>query len=260
MVNAKTQQLNGGNVTPLMDRKKYMKEVYPKYWITAREKIYGFSEYDKNLCRFISERVPAGEKLLEVAIGTGYPIAEFLQKAGYSICGIDISEELIQKCRQLNPNIKCMIGDVENLPYRDSSFGCTYCFHSTWYFPNLAKAIDEMLRVTRSPGVIIFDIQNLNEKKTEAAHRKRLAASRITGKMIRYGKNMAKIILRRGTPVWHSIVYEVPTYPESLYEHFRQIEISDFQVMVRRDDHTLQLRNEKRSFRDYDRLVFVVNK
>jgi len=243
-----------------MDRKQYMKEVYPKYWMTAREEIYGFGEYDKNLCRYLLERIPAGENVLEVAVGTGYPIADFPYKAGCSIYGIDISWDLIEKCRQINPNIKCMVGDVENLPYPDSSFGCTYCFHSTWYFPNLPKAIDEMLRVNRSPGLVMFDIQNLNAKKIAAGHRKRLAGSGIIGKMITYGKNMAKIILRRGTPVWNSIVFEVPTYPETLYKHFEQIGVLRFQVMIWRDDRTLELRDEKSAFEDYDRLVFIVNK
>ena len=32
-----------------MDRKTYMKNIYSKYWIYAREREYGFLEYDKNL-------------------------------------------------------------------------------------------------------------------------------------------------------------------------------------------------------------------
>jgi len=74
-----------------MDRKQYMKEVYPKYWMTAREEIYGFGEYDKNLCRYLLDRIPTGEKVLEVAIGAGYPIAEFLRGASYPVYGLDIS-------------------------------------------------------------------------------------------------------------------------------------------------------------------------
>jgi len=237
-----------------------MKEIYPKYWITAREKIYGFSEYDKNVCRYLHDRVPSGEKLLEVAVGTGYPIADFLQKAGYSLYGIDISSALIQKCRQINPDINCVIGDVEHLPYPDGYFSCSYCFHSTWYFPNLARAIDEMLRVTRSSGLVVFDTQNRNAKNIDAAYRRRLAATRTAGKVIRYGKNVAKIILRHGTPQWHSVVYEVPTYPETLYKHLEHSGFADFQVMVARDDHSLELRDERKPLSEFDRLIFVINK
>jgi len=65
---------------------------------------------------------------------------------------IDIAPTLIDKCKQLNPDIKCKVGDAEDLEYPDNYFHLTYCFHSTWYFPRLNKAIDEMLRVTRSGG------------------------------------------------------------------------------------------------------------
>lgn len=247
-----------------MDRKTYMKDTYSKYWITAREKIYGFSKYDRNLCNYICEHTPKGGRLLEVAIGTGYPFGDFFQKAGYSVYGIDISPGLIEKCRELNPNINCRVGDAERLDYSNSYFDCTYCFHSTWYFPNLNKAIDEMLRVTHPAGLVIFDIQNRNNKKIGRAYHKKLSEHIGIRRIIRhaknYAKNIAKIILRRGTPVWHLIVYEVPTYPENLYEHFKQIGISDFQVMVRKADDTLELKGQKGSFEEYNRLVFVVRK
>ena len=243
-----------------MNRKQYMKKVYPKYWMTARENIYGFSQYDKNLCRYLLDRIPTGEKVLEVAIGTGYPIAEFLQAARYSVYGLDISADLVERCRQRNPEIACMVGDVEDLPYRNCSFACTYSFHSSWYFPNVTRAIEEMLRVTRPSGVVLFDIQNRNAKDIDAAYRRRLAANRAAGKVIRYGKNMAKIILRRGTPLWHPVVYEVPTYPETLYRHLDQIGVSDYHVMIAGKDHRLEPRDERTSFSEFARLIFVITR
>ena len=241
-------------------RKSYMRRIYSKYWITARENIYGFGEYDKSLCNYITERVPAGEKLFEVAIGTGYPIADFLRKAGYLVYGIDISSELLRKCQTINSNINCTIGDAEDLPCPGSVFGCTYCFHSTWYFPNLNRVIDEMMRVTRSPGLVIFDIQNRNAEKIAAAYHAKLAESTSTRKMMTYAKNIVKVMLHHGTPVWNPIVYEVPTFPESLYGHFDQIGITGFQVMARSNGGTLDLRAGKKPFKEDDRLIFVIEK
>ncbi|MBM5804854.1 MAG: class I SAM-dependent methyltransferase [Candidatus Verstraetearchaeota archaeon] len=171
-----------------MDRKTFMKDVYSKYWIKER-KAMGFIQYDRNLCNYICKNVPTGSKLLEVAIGTGYPIADFLQKTGYEIYGVDISSDLIEECGRLNPNIKCEVGDAENLYYTDNSFDCVYCFHSTWYFPNLNVVIDEMLRVARSGGVVIFDIENLNNKKIAEGYRKRVLESAGARRAIRVVKN-----------------------------------------------------------------------
>ena len=244
-----------------MDRKTYIRDVYSKYWITAREKIYGFLEYDKNLCKYICEQVPSGGKLLEVAIGTGYPFADFFQKAGYSVYGMDISPDLIEKCRQLNPNINCKVGDAEDLDYPDDYFDCTYCFHSTWYFPNLNKSIDEMLRVTRPDGLIMFDIQNRNNREIDSAYRKRLSQRTGTVRMIRYAKELvAWIILRRRAPIWNLVVAEVPTYPESIYAHLKENHAPNFQVMIRHDDEAIETINEVSSFEYFARLVFTIIK
>ncbi|MBI4283592.1 MAG: class I SAM-dependent methyltransferase [Chloroflexi bacterium] len=244
-----------------INRKRYIKDVYVKYWITAREKIYGFLEYDKSLCRYICEHVPNGGKLLEVAIGTGYPFADFFQKAGYSVSGIDISPDLIEKCRQLNPNIKCQVGDAEKLDYTDDYFDVTYCFHSTWYFPNLNQVIDEMLRVTRPGGIVIFDIENLNNEEIDRAYRKRLSDSTGVVRMVRYAKEVvAWLILGRRTPIWNLPVYEVPTYPESVYGHLEKSRIANFQVMVRHEDESIETRDGISSFEDFARLVFTITK
>lgn len=244
-----------------MDRKRYMRDVYSKYWPTIREKTYGFLEYDRNLCKYICERVPNGDTLLEAAIGTGYPIADFLQKAGYSVYGIDISPDLIEKCRQLNPNINCKVGDAEDLDHPDDYFDCTYCFHSTWYFPNLNKAIDEMLRVTRPGGLVMFDIQNRNNKKMDSNYRRRLFRTTGMGRIIRYASNIATIMLRRKQiPIWSSVISEIPTYPENIYEHLKESVISDFQIMVRNEDGSIEARNELGSFEDFARLVFAITK
>ena len=45
-----------------MDRKAYMKNIYSKYWIVAREQKYGFLEYDKNLCHYICKNVSKKKK------------------------------------------------------------------------------------------------------------------------------------------------------------------------------------------------------
>lgn len=242
-----------------MNRKIYMRDVYSKYWATAREQIYGFLEYDKNLCNYICSHVPKPGKLLEVAIGTGYPFGDFFQKAGYSVYGIDISLDLIKRCQVLNSNIICKVGDAEKLDFPDGYFDCTYCFHSTWYIPNLNKAIAEMLRVTRAGGLVIFDIQNLNNNEINYNYCKRLHQKRGLGKIIRYTKNILKLILHKGMPIWDSIVYEVPTRPEGIYKHLEGIGISKYQIMVKTTEETIETRKEPGSLKEFARLIFSIN-
>lgn len=243
-----------------MDRKSYMREVYSKYWITARERIYGFLKYDKNLCSYICTHAPIGGRVLEVAIGTGYPFAEFLQKIGYSVYGIDISPELIEKCKKLYPNINCKVGDAENLEFPDNYFDAAYCFHSTWYFPDLNKAVDEMIRVTHPGGLVIFDIQNRNNQEINNAYQRNLAETKGVNRIKVYIKNVIKLVLRRGVPNWYFIVHEVPTYPESVCEHLKKRQLSNFQIMVTKEDGSIELTTEVDSFKDFKRLIFSVKK
>ena len=148
--------------------KKYMTNTYSKFWVKQVLK-YGYSDYHKAVISIIDTKeekiVPESQKILECCIGTGYPTAIELAKKGYELYGVDIALALIRKCKEntenVNVNIKCVVGDAESLPYKNSAFNLTYCLQSTWYFTDIGKAIEELFRVTKSGGKIIFDIQNL---------------------------------------------------------------------------------------------------
>jgi ubiquinone/menaquinone biosynthesis C-methylase UbiE len=239
-----------------MDRKHFMREVYSQYWARARETKYGFMDYDHRLCDMISNEAPEGGKLLEVAIGTGYPIADALQKSGFEIHGIDISPALIEKCHETNPAIHAKVGDAENLDYADGEFDAVYCFHSTWYFPDLTRVIDEMIRVTRPGGFVVFDIQNRANEAIAAEYDRQRALVRpgLAPRLNLHARNLAKVVLRRGNPNWHGLVYEVPTDPKAIQQHLGDRE---FRVL---DRELNQLSDENGGFSEYPRLVFVIGK
>ena len=65
-----------------MDRKEYMKNIYSKYWIYAREKKYGFLEYDKNLCNYISKNVSKKKILLMLQLVQVFLLEIFFKKKG----------------------------------------------------------------------------------------------------------------------------------------------------------------------------------
>lgn len=235
-----------------------MRDVYANYWLDARDKKYGFMQYDRALCELIGESADPPGPLLEVAIGTGYPIADFLQKAGYEIHGIDISPALIERCKELNPAIDAKVGDAENLAFADNTFGCTYSFHSSWYFPDLTRVIDEMLRVTRPGGMVFFDIQNRDNPAIAADFDHRTAQVRpgLVPRATLHARNVAKVVLRRGNPNWHAVIYEVPTYPSLVTDHVAGRELA---VYGRREEDQTLVKLEKPSA-EYPRLLFAIRK
>ena len=117
-----------------------------------------------------------------------------------------------------------------------------------------------MTRVTIPNGLIIFDIQNRNNNEcTQNYNRIILDKSGGFRKLFRYTKNILKIILRNGIPDWTNVVHEVPTYPEIIYKHLKELNVKSYSIMVKSNaDSSLKAMNEIGSFKDYSRLVFVV--
>jgi len=245
-----------------MDRKTFMKNIYSKYWIRAREKEYKVFTFDEYLFNFISSNVKKNSEILDVAIGTGYPYGSFFEKNGYKVYGVDIAPILIEKCKNLNPNINCQVGDAENLKYPDNFFSFTYCFNSTSYFANLSKTIEEMIRVTTPNGLIIFDIKNRNNHKISENYNKMLLAkTSIFRKFTRYLKNILKIIFRKGMSDWTNVIYEVPIYPEMIYQHLETLKIKEYKVLVKLKgvDKPI-IKTEKCSLKDYSKITFILRK
>ena len=245
-----------------MDRKTYMKNIYSKYWIYAREKVYGFSRYDKNLCSYICKNISKKSNILEVAIGTGYPFGNYFEINDYKVYGVDIAPILVEKCKKKYPSINCKVGDAENLEYTDNFFDCTYCFHSTSYFSNLNKVIDEMIRVTIPNGMIIFDIQNKNNEEVNQNYNKMLLAKKNgLKKLFRYAKNILKIILRKGVPDWTNVVHEVPTCPENVNKYLEKKGIRDYKILVTltKDDDLVDS-NKIDSFKKNKKIIFILRK
>lgn len=145
-----------------IDQKKNCRDIYSKVWINNAENYYGTTQYHKDVINLLTTKVNKLDytKILEVACGTGYPIAKELDKKEYNVYGIDISTNLILKMKNYSKKITGLTGDAEKLPFKRDSFHLTYCIQSSWYFPNIDKAMSEMFRVTKDDGYVVIDIMN----------------------------------------------------------------------------------------------------
>jgi len=243
-----------------MNRKEFVRDVYSRYWITARDKIYSNLPYDQNLVKYVRDRIPPGAELLEVAIGTGEPFGRLFVDAGYRMSGIDISPALVARCKELHPGIDCQLGDAEHMDFPDGRFACTYCFHSTWYFPDLEKAIREMIRVTQTGGLVVFDIMNLDHPRIRSYHERKVAETQGVRRVYRFAKNVAKLLLGQ-VPYWSNIVYETPTRPGAVFGWLQSIGGGNYTLMGRQaDDSLVGLDPTSPSLAEYERLVFSVTR
>src|SRR4051794_26626066 len=65
--------------------------------------------------------VRAGTSLLDVATGTGH-IAGIAAARGAHTVGVDISEQMLARARQLYDNVEFALGDAEKLAFGDDTF------------------------------------------------------------------------------------------------------------------------------------------
>ena len=104
-------------------------------------------------------RIGAGQRVLDVGCGTGV-VAITAARLGAKVTGIDLTPELLSHARE-NANIaqvevEWREGDVENLPFADSTFDVVVSQFGHIFGPRPEIAIREMLRVLKSGGTISF--------------------------------------------------------------------------------------------------------
>ena len=109
------------------------------------------------LVKFAS--IHSGQRVLDVGCGTGV-VAITAARLGAKVTGIDLTPELVSHARE-NANIANVVvewqeGDVESLPFVDSSFDVVVSQFAHMFGPRPEIAIREMLRVLKPGGRIAF--------------------------------------------------------------------------------------------------------
>lgn len=104
-------------------------------------------------------RVQRGEKILDVACGTGV-VAVTAARIGAQVKALDLSPVLLERARwnaqTAGVDIEFTEGDVEALPYPNASFDVVLSQYGHMFAPRPEIAIAEMLRVLKPGGRIAF--------------------------------------------------------------------------------------------------------
>ena len=99
-----------------------------------------------------------GLSVLEVGCGTGIHLYIFLRE-GMNVMGADISPHMVRLARQkLCKDVHFVLGDAENLPFRENSFDCVALITTLEFLPDPERAIHEALRVSR--GKVLLGVLN----------------------------------------------------------------------------------------------------
>jgi ubiquinone/menaquinone biosynthesis C-methylase UbiE len=118
----------------------------------------------RDMRRRIVERLELREgfSVLEVAVGTGANLSYVKERIGPrgKIFGIDISEGMLEKCkrnmREEGIEADLVLGNAENLPYKDGSFDAVLHFGAINFIHDKKKAVEEAVRVAKPGAKIVF--------------------------------------------------------------------------------------------------------
>jgi ubiquinone/menaquinone biosynthesis C-methylase UbiE len=98
--------------------------------------------------------VGKGDRVLDVACGTGILAREILRRVGPGgrVAGVDPVPGMIEVAKQNAPDVEWYEGKAESLPFADESFDVVVSQFGLMFFTDRTRAIQEMLRVLTSPG------------------------------------------------------------------------------------------------------------
>lgn len=149
------------------DLEEYNKQVYAFTWLNAADERLNSDYYKKDHYRDTLDALikSKGNKVLECGIGTGEFFALELAKSGKSIYGIDFSEPLLADCRERFAKnghaAHLAIADAAEISFKDGMFDAVFAIGVMPFMKDLDHTIEEMLRVTKKGGIVMFDMMNL---------------------------------------------------------------------------------------------------
>ncbi|WP_455212360.1 class I SAM-dependent methyltransferase [Kaarinaea lacus] len=104
-----------------------------------------------------------GQKVLDVATGTGAVAVALAQavRPGGRVIGIDLSRAMLSKAEQnirkmALDNVDLFRMDAESLEFKRNYFDASVCSFGLFFMPQMAKALNELVRVTKSGGTVLF--------------------------------------------------------------------------------------------------------
>jgi ubiquinone/menaquinone biosynthesis C-methylase UbiE len=133
-------------------------EIYETFWVPA---LMGPCAEDL----VAAANVEPGDKVLDVACGTGVVTREAAHRTGSSadVTGADINEAMLDTARQFAirhgmPDIHWELCDAASMPFADATFDVVLCQQGLQFMPDRPAAVAEMARVLVPGGRLAISV------------------------------------------------------------------------------------------------------
>ena len=224
----------------------YFEQIYSKFW-TEHSKAYGMGDGLDSIIDILQNL--HGKSAFEIGSGTGWPIADLLEKGGLKLAGCDISSSLIMQTKQAYPNMELYAGTIWDVDIDEKrKWDIVYCIRTSWQIKDFLLVIEKMLQMTNDNGYIVFNIINKSNKENKKALWKN-RFSRVRGRI----EGAIKVLLFN-----RDYFASCPGffYTKAEVESVLRKENVEWQVLS-----TNQLMDSKKEFEeDGQKLLFIVRK
>jgi phosphatidylethanolamine/phosphatidyl-N-methylethanolamine N-methyltransferase len=136
----------------------FVENVYDKL-AKVYDLIFGPTLHPGRLQAIERMKIQPGERVLEVGVGTGINLSLYPREA--SVTGIDFSSSMLEKARERAARkdaapVRLLQMDAADLKFADDSFDIVYAPYLISVVPDPVTVAQEMRRVCRPGGRIIF--------------------------------------------------------------------------------------------------------
>ena len=114
--------------------------------------------FDRKMLDWLIEKVGSLGVICDMGCGPGQA-ARYLHSRGAKACGVDLSQAMVERARELNPQVPFQQGDMLALTeVADDAYGGIAALYSVVHVPraSVAQALRELKRVLRSGGVLLL--------------------------------------------------------------------------------------------------------
>ncbi|WP_242144745.1 MULTISPECIES: bifunctional 2-polyprenyl-6-hydroxyphenol methylase/3-demethylubiquinol 3-O-methyltransferase UbiG [unclassified Bacillus cereus group] len=120
---------------------------------------------------FFEKYVEKGEAVLDIGCGDGYGTYK-LSIAGYKVCGIDLSEQMIQKAKERGEgeNLSFIKGDLLALPFENERFSAIVAINSLEWTEDPLQSLREIKRILYSGGYACIALLGPTAKPRENSY------------------------------------------------------------------------------------------
>ena len=115
-----------------------------------------YKPLDRQLLDRLAASVPEGGIICDLGCGPGQ-IARYLHERGAQVIGIDLSTQMIEQARQLNPGLEFKQGNMLALDIEDGAWAGIAAFYSIIHIPRdeVVTALHELKRVLQPGGWLL---------------------------------------------------------------------------------------------------------